>query len=219
MKMKTLLSKYGKPKFSATLRVMPHPKYILDIGVANNSYVECKAVFPNSVYHGLDHKEIDFTLNKGDKFLLCDLESDEALGGVEAVYDLIIINHVFEHLTNGKVIFSKLSRLLKPGGILYAEFPSIRTAYKRQIGNSYHFHEDPTHKAFYILENLANIAITEGCNIVSCGPVKPPLLKYLFAYPRAFYNLLNGHGFMRFLPYQNRKIDHIMIIKKGVDKI
>ena len=215
IKIKTSYAKYGKPKFRATFAVMPRPRFILDVGIANNSYAECKTVFPTSVYHGIDHQQIDFKLNNGDIFMLCDLESNGALDGIPAVYDLIIVNHVLEHLTNGGKVFSKLLSLLMPGGVLYAEFPSIRTAYKRKIGHSYHFHEDPTHKTFYLLEDLANSAIAAGCNIISCGPVTPPPLKYLIAFPRAFYNLLTGHGFIRFLPKEIRKMDHIMIIKKG----
>jgi len=217
LRTKTLFAKYAKPKFKNTLAVMPRPRVILDIGIANNSYAECKAVFPNSVYHGLDYQKIDFKMNKEDRFLLCNLDSDGALDGIPADYDLIIVNHVMEHLTHGREVLSKLCGLLQRGGILYAEFPSIRTAYKRKIGHSYHFHEDPTHKAFYQLEDLANTAIAAGCNVVSCGPVSPPLLKYIISFPRAFYNLIAFHswsGFVRYLPREIRKIDHIMVIKK-----
>jgi len=214
VKTKTLLAKFGKPKFRATLALMSRPKCILDVGIANNSYLECKTVFPTSVYHGLDYQEIDFAMMKGDCFFLCDLESNGGLDGIQAVYDLIIVNHVLEHLTHGRKVFSKLCDLLQPDGILYAEFPSIRTAYKRKIGRSYHFHEDQTHKAFYRLEDLANIAIEAGCNVVSCGPVPPPPLKYLIAFPRALYNFVTGHGFIRFLPQEIRKMDYIMVIKK-----
>lgn len=214
LKIKTLLVKYGKPKFRYTLTVMPDPRCILDIGIANNSYRECKAVFPTSVYHGIDYQEIDFKMDNGDSFLLCDLESVVALNSIECIYDLILVNHVLEHLRNGNEVFYKLCNLLNPGGILYAEFPSIRTAYKRQIGHSYHFHEDPTHKSFYRLEELANTAISAGCNIVSCGPVSPPPLKFIIAFPRAMYNFMAGNGFKRYLPQEIRKIDHIMVMKK-----
>jgi predicted SAM-dependent methyltransferase len=128
-------------------------------------------------------------------------------------YDLIIVNHVLEHLTNGHKVFIRLCELLHTGGVLYAEFPSIRTAYERQTGKTYHFHEDPTHKAFYHLEDLANSAMSVGCKIVSCGPVSPPPLKYMVALPRAIYNSIIGKGFKRFLPNEIRKIDHIMVIK------
>jgi len=212
MQIKTFLAKYGKPKFRATSAVMPSPTCILDIGIANNSYKECKTAFPTAVYHGLDYKKIDFAMSEGDSFFLCDLESDEALDGMQAMYDLIIVNHVLEHLTQGEKVFSKLCGLLQPGGILYAEFPSIHTAYKRQKGRLYHFHEDPTHKAFYQLEDLANTAIAAGCKVVSCGPISTPL-KDALAFPRALYAWVRRRGFVRFLPHSIRKIDHIMVIK------
>jgi hypothetical protein len=63
LRIKTLFAKYFKPKFRSTLAVMPHPKYILDIGIANNSYKECKAVFPTSIYHGIDYENINFDMS------------------------------------------------------------------------------------------------------------------------------------------------------------
>lgn len=213
MTIKTILSKFGKPKFRSTRAVVPAPGHILDIGVANNSYLECKTVFPTSIYHGLDYQEINFTMVGGDRFILCDLESDGALGGMQAVYDLIIVNHVLEHLTQGHKVFTELLGLLRPGGVLYAEFPSIRTAYKRKVGNSYHFHDDPSHRSFYKLEDLANAAILSGCSLISCGPVSSPPFKSLVSLPRALYNFFMGRGFVRFLPKEMLKIDHIMVQK------
>jgi len=195
LRIKTILAKQGKPKFRTTRVVMPRPRYILDIGVMNNSYAECKNVFPTSVYHGLDYQQIDFTMVQGDQFFLCDLETDGALDSMQPVYDLIIVNHVLEHLMHGIKVFSKLCGLLQPGGILYVEFPSIRTAYKRKIGHSYHFHEDPTHKAFYRLEDLANAAIKKGCNVVSCGPVSPPPIKVFNCLPTCSLQLDNRSWF------------------------
>lgn len=219
MKTKTLLARYGKPKFRSTHSVMPNPKYILNIGIANNSYLECKTVYPASIYHGLDFQSIDFELNRDDEFLLRDLENESALDGIPPMYDLIIANHVLEHLANGRYVFVKLLGLLKPNGVLYAEFPSIRTAYKRKFGQLYHFHDDPTHKTFYLLEELANDTMRAGCKIISCGPVNQPPLKYLFSFFRAFYNLIvlfSWSGFIRFLPNENQKIDHIMVVKKTI---
>lgn len=218
MKIKTILSKYGKPKFTSTRAVIPSPSLILDIGVANNSYLECKSVFPSSIYHGLDYHVHNFSMMEGDRFILCDLESDGVLKEIEAEYDLIIVNHVLEHLTNGQKVFTDLLSLLRPGGVLYAEFPSIRTAFKRKSGKSYHFHDDPSHKSFYRLEDLANAAITSGCNLISCGPVDCPPFKFMVSLPRAIYNFIIGNGFLRFLPKEMLKIDHIMVQKNNTVK-
>ncbi len=210
---KRIFAKHGKPKFRSTYAENPRPVHILDIGVANASYAECKHVYPTSIYHGLDISDIDFELDVGDIFVRKNLEDDCALDSFLPIYDLIIINHVMEHINNGALVFKKLAALLRLGGVLYAEFPSIRTSYRKQIGSSYHFHEDPTHKTFYVLEDLANIAMKSGCQIVSCGPVSDPPLKILISGPRALFNMFRGRGFFRFLPWDTRKIDHILIKK------
>ncbi len=211
--LKRRLASFGKPKFRSTLMEVSNPKFILDVGVANDSYFECKLVYPEAAYHGLDKFAVNFEMQAPDRFVFCDLETADPLDFLDPIYDLIILNHVIEHLTNGEEIFSKLCGLLQANGVLYAEFPSIRTAYRRKTGSNYHFHEDPTHVSFYVLESLANIAIRRGCRIISCGPSESPPLKKIVALPRACFNFMRGHGFSRFLPAETRKIDHIMVKK------
>jgi trans-aconitate methyltransferase len=186
------------------------PRRILDVGIANDSYLECKAVFPGSVYHGLDYQKPDFRMADGDAFFLCDLEEPRRLDMLTGPYDIIIVNHVLEHLRNGEEVFTRLCLLLAPGGVLFAEFPSLRTAYKRKTTASYHFHDDPTHRRFYVLEHLANSALDTGCKVISCGPASTPL-KDLLAVPRALLGYVRGAGFGPFLLHTLRKIDHIMV--------
>ena len=210
---KRYLSKYGKPKFRTTFLENPSPKFILDIGIANDSYEECKSVYPDSIYHCIDKHDIDFQMKVGDRFILCDLQDPVSLESLNPVYDLVIVNHVMEHLTNGEEVFKKLCNLLQTGGVLYAEFPSIRTAFKKKNGPNYHFHDDLTHISFYVLENLANIALKSGCHIISCGPSTSPPLKYMISIPRGLLNFILGKGFVRFLPSGVKKIDHIFVKK------
>jgi trans-aconitate methyltransferase len=199
-----------KPKFQRVMPLKCSPSIILDIGIANQSYRECKSVFPRAVYHGLDHIDTGIEFEEGDRFLLRDLEKIDALIDMPANYDLILVNHVLEHLTNGQEVFVKLCSLLSPGGVLYAEFPSLRTAYAAKRSGSYHFHDDPTHRTFYHLEDLANLAITGGCRVVSCGPVSTPL-KNLLSVPRAVIGWARGQGYGPYLLHLQRKIDHILV--------
>lgn len=211
---KRILSKYSKPKFNETYKIKSSPKNILDIGVENDSYWECKKVFPYSKYTGVDFRDINFEMNNGDDFILANLENNNSLNAISSTYDLVIINHVLEHLSNGEHVFESLLRLLNPNGILYAEFPSIRSAYRKKMGNSYHFHEDSTHKKLYVLEELANIAMRNGCKIISCGPVGTPFVKSILSLPRALINLIKGNGFIRYLPSASKLNDHIFIRKQ-----
>jgi trans-aconitate methyltransferase len=210
MKLKRPFACLGKPKFRETVAVMPRPRCILDIGIANDSYLECKYVFPGAAYTGLDLEPPSFAMEPGDDFILRNLENEDALDGLQATYDLIIINHVLEHLNAGEKVFARLCQLLAPGGVLYAEFPSLRTAYTRKTASNYHFHDDPTHQKFYSLETLANAAIIEGCKVLSCGPISTPL-KDVLAIPRALIGWVRGVGYGPFLLHTLRKIDHVMV--------
>ena len=89
-------------------------------------------IYPSSVYHGVDYIKSDINFYKDDSFILANLESDDALRDLSPIYDMIIINHVLEHITSCKKVFAGLLDLLVPGGVLYAEFPAIRTAQERK---------------------------------------------------------------------------------------
>lgn len=207
-----MLVKHIKPKFFYPFKIKPSPSFILDIGVANNSYREFKNIYPNAVYHGIDYVKSDVEFEKGDKFILQDLESENALKDMSPMYDMIVINHVLEHLNSGKEVFARLCGLLLPGGVLYAEFPSIRTAQKRKTKNSYHFHDDDTHKSFYVVEELANLAILSGCTIISCGPISTPLKNSLSPI-RAFLAWITGAPYGPFLLHSQKKIDHLFVVR------
>ena len=74
MNLKRSLARLGKPKFRATTVVMPRPRRILDIGIANDSYQDCKAVFVGASYDGLDYQDAGISMQPGDRFVLCNLE-------------------------------------------------------------------------------------------------------------------------------------------------
>lgn len=52
-------------------------------------------------------------------------------------FDLVIAEHVLEHLDNLIAVVEELHRILKPGGILYVEVPHF---------SSWTFFTDPTHR-------------------------------------------------------------------------
>jgi len=138
------------------------------------------------------------------------LEEKDSLFDFSSTYDVIMVNHVLEHLERGLDLFSELCLLLAPGGYMYVEFPSLRTAYHSKRSGSYHFHDDPTHRRFYILEDLANSAIECNCKIVSCGPAST-WLKDLLSLPRAAVSAFCGGESGPYLLHFQRKIDHILV--------
>lgn len=214
--MRNLIKKFAfylKPKFYLTSLAGVRPNRILDIGIANESYMECKAKYPKAEYHGLDLVETDVIMGPEDLFFLRNLENKDSLTTIGFNYDLIIANHVLEHVERGEEVFGDLCKLLSENGVLYVEMPSIRCAFKKKNRGNYHFHDDPTHQTFYPLENLANIAIRHNCKIISCGPVST-WLKDLLSLPRAFFAILRGAEWGPYLIHMSGKVDHIMVIRK-----
>lgn len=211
--LKAFIISHLKPKFYLTKKMKIKPKRVLDIGIENNSYAECKLLYPDSVYHGLDQVDASLTMDSGDIFFLKNLENTDSLKGIGFSYDLIIANHVIEHIDRGEDVFGELCDLLSKDGVLYVEMPSIRSAFRRKRKGSYHFHDDPTHRKFYSLELLANIAMTHHCEVVSCGPVST-WLKDLLSLPRASIAFLRGRGWGPYLLHMSRKVDHIMVVRK-----
>ena len=205
-----------KPKFKKTYEINNRPNKILDIGIANFSYAETKLIFSSSIYHGVDCSNINYEINEPDKFFLCNLEEVNWYKNLSDKYDLIIANHVLEHIKRGDDVFQELCSLMAPNGILYCEFPSIITAFKKKKKGMYHFHDDPTHRRFYNLENLANIGLMNDCKIISCGPTSTTL-KNCLSIPRAIYNMLLHREWESNLLHISNKINHIILKKNSSD--
>lgn len=209
-RIKTRFSQYVKPKFRVTKKIYSSPKLILDVGVANNSYLECKFAFPNSLYVGLDFCDIDFEMRSGDTFYKINLENIDELIALQSKFDLILVNHVLEHLKNGELVYAKLLSLLNDKGILYAEFPSVRSLGSIFNGRDYHFHEDKTHKRLYELSQLCNLTFAAGCKVIACGNVNPTIFNYFLSVPRVAYAFAKGCAWKRFLPSRIKLVDYIL---------
>lgn len=210
------LIKKLKPKFNAVSKFKKSPKHILDIGIANNSYVETKTIFPDAVYTGVDIQELNFEMTGGDVFYKKNLEEVDDLDFINGTeYDVILINHVLEHLSNGERVYEMLCCRLAKGGIIYAEFPSIETMRAEKNKYNYHFHDDPTHKRVYCLETLANIAMDKGLKILSCGNAGT-MLKNILGIPRACYALLKGAPPGPQLLFLQKKISYIAAVRPRI---
>lgn len=97
---------------------------------------------------GIDKE--DMTVPDGIEFLKTDILRDRIPLDDESI-DYIFMNHVVEHLHEPAVVLSELRRILKSGGMIYMEAPSIRSCYlpsvgfKLQDGIPINFYDDPSH--------------------------------------------------------------------------
>ena len=137
-------------KFQYVRRRISSPAIrILDIGCGNNSPSVTKHWFPGCHYTGADIQR--YNLGGADDaakdafYLLgADGSGYSAIPG--ASYDLVILNHVLEHMTEPAPILAALCAKLKPGGYIWIAFPSLRSlGLPSSEDETLQFCDDPTH--------------------------------------------------------------------------
>jgi len=191
--MQRFLLVHLKSKFFNVRRYAPQAVDVLDVGVANRSVWEMKQVLPGCRYHGIDRDDVGNAgeLSMMQRFTRMDLEQDPLASAEQSAYDLVVINHVLEHITNGLDVVHHAVACLRPGGVLYLEVPNVLSVSRAASRFNYHFHDDPTHKRLYSREDLCNAVLNAGGKIVECGAAGTPL-KTLLSLPRALLALLRG---------------------------
>ena len=114
------------PQIYDTLKEYMTPSStVLEIGCAAGSVVE----FFNELGHesvgiDLDERYISYGRSRGLELYCCSAEN--LLPRYEAGFDLIILDHVLEHLVDLGRELHAVKRLLKPGGYVYMGIPGIK---------------------------------------------------------------------------------------------
>ncbi|MCE1163859.1 MAG: class I SAM-dependent methyltransferase [Bacteroidetes bacterium] len=154
-------------------------KNILDVGAANGSPEMFFSYFKGYEYDALDIDE-ECLSEKGKKlinrFYKADLEKDDLSEIPDNHYDYVVLSHVIEHIDNGEKALEKLALKIRNGGLMYAEYPSAKSARLPSMKGTLNFYDDPTHKRFYDLNKLKNVLSGNGFEILKCG-VKRDILR------------------------------------------
>jgi len=145
---------------------------ILDIGCGNHSASITKKYFPRCDYYGIDKEtynndEYDFQLMT--KFYKLDLENDSLEVIFDNFFDVIIMNHVIEHIVNGIEVIEILSKKIKRGGRIYIETPSVKSLSLPSQPGTLNFCDDETHKKIYNLIDVVNVLIKNKFKIIKAG--------------------------------------------------
>lgn len=186
---------------------------LLDIGAGNNSATNTKKWFPNCTYHGVDRNR-DYNNNDKD-FELMDqfFEIDLTLLNFNEIpdnhYDAIMMAHVIEHLPNGTDVIKALIPKLKKGGLIYIEYPGIKSTTLPSKKGTLNFFDDDTHCRIYSKIELFNLLMSTGCLPLKGGtrrdiqtiillPIKliHNKIKYGYVMGSVFWDLL---GFAEFV--------------------
>lgn len=160
-------------KFRYVLGKLPPTPRILDIGCANNSPRVTKRWFPGCHYAGADiraYDESEAGASGMDAFFLLGVDG----GGYDAIpdgsYDLVILNHVVEHMANPGPVLATLCGKLKPGGYMWIAFPSVRSlGLPSSFDETLQFCDDATHVYVPDLREIANVLLANGVKVLHAG--------------------------------------------------
>ena len=118
-------------------------------------------------------------------------------------FDVITLINVIEHLTEPAVVLNKLSKLLKPKGILLIHTPNVSGIYSRILSARWHHYEPLVHFYYFNINTLTKILENSGMdiiaqfNITASKGIKTWLQKIFL---KMEFNLGNGFGVIARLP-------------------
>ena len=207
-------------------KLSPGSLRILDIGCGNNSPSITKRWFPGCHYTGADIQR--YNLSDAD---LAAMDAFYQLGpdgqGYEAIpaatYDIVLLNHVVEHMAQPMPVLAALCTKLKPGGYIWIAFPSLRSlSLPHSEDETMQFCDDPTHVHVPDIREIANILLANGVSVVHAGRSREgfwttladviKLMKRLVL--RAFTGRFSGRGLWYLLGFE----DHVLGQRKAIDQ-
>jgi 2-polyprenyl-3-methyl-5-hydroxy-6-metoxy-1,4-benzoquinol methylase len=112
-----------------------------------------------------------------EKFCQVDLENVRTLDVLENQgYDIVVMVHVIEHLSNGQDVIKALCEKVKVGGGIYIEFPSVESLALPSMEGTLNFCDDPTHVYVHDVREISNLLMEQGYTINYAGRRRHPLL-------------------------------------------
>jgi SAM-dependent methyltransferase len=172
---KILFSIIASPKFKAlNRRFKRNGEFrVLDVGCWKSA-LKTKKYFRNCLYYGLDcldrstigEDELEVT----EEYYKINLDKDTLSGIAENFFDAVIITHTLEHIKNGLSVIKELSNKLKQKGIIYIEFPSVKSLSLPNMEGTLNFCDDPGHIRIYDIKEVANVLLAANFKIIKAGP-------------------------------------------------
>lgn len=191
---------------------------ILDIGCGNGSPSLTKKWFPGCHYSGADIQHTGLSeadIAAMDQFYPVGVDGSGYDAIPEASYDLVILNHVLEHMAAPVPILAQLCRKLKPAAYMWIAFPSQRSLrLPHSVDETLNFCDDPTHVYLPCVREVANVLLKNGVSIVHAGRSREGFLTSLADYfklakrslIRVFTGRFSGRGLWYVLGFE----DHVL---------
>jgi len=148
---------------------------LLDVGCGLISPYRLYETFADRFeYYGVDIQDIRAYLPKAWHFTRLDVEKD-LLPFPDDYFDVIIVSHIIEHLHYSVKALQEVRRVVKKGGLIYCEAPSLASLLIPSISlglpkvGTMNFYDDPTHIRPYSKVALTRLLEMSGFKVLKTG--------------------------------------------------
>jgi SAM-dependent methyltransferase len=148
---------------------------ILDVGCGNYSPSTTKHWFPGCHYAGADIQQYNLTeqdLAAIDTFYPLGIDGSGYSAIPDGSFDFIIMHHVVEHMSDPLPILATLCAKLKPGGVIWIAFPSLRSLSLPSAEGSLQFCDDSTHVRIPDVREVSNVLLAHEIKVLHAGRSK-----------------------------------------------
>ncbi len=149
------------------------PFNLLDVGAGSHSATKTKKEYPLCNYYGIDitksyeNDEADFQAMSG--FYQMDLTQLNFSEIPDNFFDVIVMSHIIEHLSNGDQVIAGLMPKLKKNGFVYIEYPCEASTKLPSMKRTLNFYDDPTHVRIYSTKEVSSVLTGVGLTTIKSG--------------------------------------------------
>jgi SAM-dependent methyltransferase len=155
-----------------TLSRLANPR-ILDIGCGNNSPSTTKRWFLGCHYSGADvvrYNNTEGDVAVMDTFYPLGVDGSGYDAIPDASFDFIILHHVIEHISDPEPMLATICDKLKPGGVIWIAFPSLKSlAFPPAAVGCLQFCDDPSHIYVPHIREVANVLLSNNVRVLHAG--------------------------------------------------
>jgi SAM-dependent methyltransferase len=168
-----MISLYARHPYLARIyreiRKLPKGARVLDLGAGEGHFLEiARRMRPDLLLVAADLSRcLVYEGLKDVPFVEFDLDAGEIFPELDG-FDMVVSQHVLEHLDSPAALFHNAFRALKDGGVLYVECPDVRWTLLPHVPwltghrGGFNFWDDPTHRRPYTRPSLRKLGESAG---------------------------------------------------------
>ncbi len=170
------------PRFRFLKSIRPEGN-VADIGAGGGGLVSWKnwltPLRDDLQIYAVDLQKSDL-FEKYAGYQICNLD-DEPLKFDASFFDAAVLSHILEHITEPKNLLRELRRVMRPGGEMYIEVPTLESMdfpSRREFLNggipvsTVNFFDDSTHRRTFSQNELRTLAESTGYRMLDSGTIR-----------------------------------------------